>query len=143
VPLAQARAVAGFPIAIPARLGEPDEVVLLDVQGGRPRVVTLVWHPGTTQEVQLDEYRDLGQPYFSKQLVTPADVQLVDVGHDLGAWLPTPHPITYIDANGVRHTEAARMAGPVLVWQRGDSRIYRLEGVPDLGEALAIAESVS
>jgi hypothetical protein len=139
--LGQARVRVGFPIAVPARLGMPDQVVLLDAKGDRPRVVMLIWHPGTPQEIQVDEYADLGQPYFAKQAITQANVQMVDVGPDMGIWVPTPHALTYIDADGKPWTDATRLAGPTLVWQH-NLRIYRLEGVPDLTEALAIARSV-
>ncbi|MBO0870375.1 MAG: hypothetical protein J2P15_17610, partial [Micromonosporaceae bacterium] len=142
VSLAQARAQAAFPIAIPTRLGQPDRVALLDLQLGRPRVVILVWHPGTPQEIQLDEYRDHGQPYFSKQLMEQTDAQLVPVGPDLGAWVPVLHVFTYIDVNGVARSDTTRLAGPVLAWQRADGRIYRLEGVADLDQARAIAASL-
>jgi hypothetical protein len=50
--------------------------------------------------------------------------------------------VVYIDREGRQHTEGARLAGPTLIWTN-DVATYRLEGIPDLSDALAVAESMA
>ena len=56
-------------------------------------------------------------------------------------WLPGPHPVTYVDRKGIERTETARLAGPTLIWATG-TVTYRLEGLPTLKEARAVALSL-
>ena len=69
-------------------------------------------------------------------------LERVEIGGQQGLWFAAPHELVYVDRQGLRHTETARLAGPTLVWS--DGRVtYRLEGVSDFTEAVAIAASVS
>ncbi len=137
VALAQARAAALFPIGVPARLGPPERVQLLDVDRGHPRVVSLFWRGGT---VRLDEFDgELDLMYIKQE--QPPGFQWEQLSSGYGLWLPGPHPVTYVDRTGTERTDAARMAGPTLIWTR-DAVTYRLEGVPDEPTARAVAESV-
>jgi hypothetical protein len=137
VALAQARAAALFDIGVPARLGPPEEVQLLDVDQGHPRVVSLFWHGGA---IRVDEFDGELDPTFIKH-EQPPGVTWEQLSSGFGLWLPTPHAVTYVDRTNTPRTDAARMAGPTLIWSRG-AVTYRLEGVPDEPTALAIAESV-
>jgi hypothetical protein len=61
---------------------------------------------------------------------------------EFAVWVPAPHPVIYVDRFGVERTEAARLAGPTLIWATGNAT-YRLEGLPDLDSARAVAESMT
>ena len=135
--LDQARRLAQFPVAVPARLGPPTSVQLADPDPtGAPRVVSLLYRGGT---VRLDEFDGHLEPYFAKK-ITAAGVVWTDVNGRPAVWIPTPHPVIYIDRNGARREETARLAGSTLLWQ--DAAVsYRLEGRLTADEALAIARS--
>lgn len=136
VTLAEARRVAPFPVRVPATLGAPGQVQLGDPgPAGVPRVVTLVYAGGT---VRLDAFDGSLRPYFFK---TVRDARWTEVGEDEAAWLPAPHPISYVGRDGVERTETARLAGPTLVWTHGGVT-YRLEGVPELEQARTVAASL-
>jgi hypothetical protein len=136
--LPSASASAAFPIGVPAGLGEPDEVVGSDPdENGRPRVVTLVYRGGT---VRLDEFDGRLDTTFFK---TSPDARWVDPWGSVtgAAWLPGPHPVTYVGRDGRERTETARLAGPTLIWATTDVT-YRLEGIGTLEEAIVVARSV-
>jgi RNA polymerase sigma factor (sigma-70 family) len=136
VSLAEARRVAGFPIGVPAALGEPEQVVTADPNpDGRPRVVSLLYRGGT---VRVDEFDGRLDDAFMKS--TP-DARWVEAVGAMALWLSDPHPLTYVDLDGIVHTETSRLAGPTLIWQSGPVT-YRLEGVATLRDAVAIANSV-
>jgi hypothetical protein len=135
--LPPATAEAAFPVGVPAELGEPQQVERSDPDAaGRPRVVTLIYRGGA---VRLDVFDGRLDTTFFK---TAPDARFVDVPGSLGAaWLPGPHPVTYVGRDGVERTGTARLAGPTLVWAT-DTVTYRLEGIPTLEEAIAVARSV-
>jgi hypothetical protein len=134
--LAEARRLARFPVALPAALGEPEQVVLSDpYPSGAPRVVTLVYRGGKVRLDQFDGRLDLG---FYKKSGT---AQWTEVGSAAAIWVPGEHPVTYIGSDGVERTATARLAGPTLVWADG-LRTYRLEGFATLPEAMEVAVSV-
>ncbi len=136
--LDEARRRARFPVGVPEQLGVPPEVQLADPgPDGAPRVVSLLYRSGT---LRVDEFDGTVDPAFLKSNM-PADATWVQVAGDTGIWFPSPHGVTYIDRRGVMHNETARLAGPTLIWIKGVVT-YRLEGVPTLPEALAIATSV-
>lgn len=129
--LDEARRVAGFPVGVPAALGEPEEVLLAD------RVITLSYRGGA---VRFDQFDGRLDTTFFK---TSPDARFVELGGAVtgAAWLPGPHPVTYVGRDGVERTETARLAGPTLVWTTGVVT-YRLEGIATLEEAIAVATSV-
>lgn len=135
--LPTATASAAFPVGVPSLLGEPDEVQRSDPDtAGSPRVVTLIYRGGT---VRLDEFDGRLDTTFFK---TAPDARFVEVEGSAGAaWLPGPHPVTYVGRDGVPRTATARLAGPTLIWAT-DTVTYRLEGIPTLEEAIAVARSV-
>ncbi|WP_229071183.1 hypothetical protein [Actinoplanes sp. DH11] len=137
--LAEARRVAGFPLAVPEELGEPAEVVLADpAPDGSPRVVTMLYRGGEVRFDQFDGELDGG---FLK---AAPDAEWVNLGSavPLAVWLPQPHPLTYIGRDGVRRSETTRLAGPSLIWSSARGATYRLEGLRTLEEAMRVARSV-
>ena len=89
--------------------------------------------------VQLDQIAGSPDPYYVKKVFD--DVQFTTVNGREAVWLEKPHPIVVVDPSGVELTQTARQSGPSLIWQRSGVTL-RLEGVPDLEQAVAIAESV-
>jgi hypothetical protein len=137
--LDEARRQAKFPITVPARLGVPDEVLISDLApDGAPRVVSLLYRSGTIRLDEFDGDLDLGFVKTQPDL----DIQWTTVKGGDALWMPRPHAVAYVDRFGVRHEETARLAGPTLVWSAGRVS-YRLEGVPTLSEAVAIAASLA
>ncbi|GAA4587780.1 hypothetical protein BJY16_008335 [Actinoplanes octamycinicus] len=134
--LADARAKALFPVVVPEKLGSPDRVLLADPdKNGAPRVVTQIFRGGT---VRFDQFDGRVDPVFLK---TAPDGQWVEGVGEVAVWLAAPHPITYVDRDGVSRDETARLAGPSLIWSTG-SVTYRLEGLATLEEASEVARSV-
>ncbi|MFC4590578.1 hypothetical protein [Sphaerisporangium corydalis] len=131
VSLSKARETAGFPIMVPAELGEPRDVRVAD--GGR--VVSLFW-PG----VRMDAYNGVLEVVWRKDLGEPWPEQ-VTVGSSPGWWITGPHGLTYIPSSGGETETVERVAGPTLIWQRSVVG-YRLEGVADPARAKKIAESL-
>ncbi|MDI6097183.1 hypothetical protein QLQ12_00985 [Actinoplanes sp. NEAU-A12] len=129
--LDEARRVAGFPLGVPAALGEPERVLLAD------RVVTFSYSGGA---VRFDQFDGRLDTTFFK---TSPDARFVEIGGAVtgAAWVPGPHPVTYVGSDGVERTETARLAGPALIWTTGPVT-YRLEGIVTLEEAIAVATSV-
>jgi hypothetical protein len=138
--LAEAQRTAAFPVLAPELLGPPEQVLLADPDpAGRPRVVTLIYRGGT---VRFDQFAGGLEPIFQK--ITPDAEwvpELAGTSH-AALWLSKPHPLTYIGTDGVKRTETARLAGPTLIWETSQPVTYRLEGLPTLEEALAVAQSV-
>jgi hypothetical protein len=137
--LDEARREARFPVTVPARLGVPDDVLLADpAPDGGPRVVSLLYRNGT---IRLDEFDGDLAPGFVKTQSGP-DTEWTEVKGAFALWLPHPHAVLYVDRAGVQHEETARLAGTTLIWS--DGRVsYRLEGVPTMAEAVAVANSMS
>jgi hypothetical protein len=137
--LDEARRQARFPVTVPARLGVPDEVLTADpAPDGAPRVVSLLYRNGP---IRLDEFDGDLDPGFIKTQAGP-DTEWTSVKGNFALWLPHPHAVVYVDRAGIRHEETARLAGTTLIWS--DGRVsYRLEGVPTMAEAVAIAASMA
>ncbi|GAB3448371.1 hypothetical protein [Actinophytocola sediminis] len=134
VTLEQARAQATFPLRVPALLGDPSTVHLAD--GDPPRVVTLSY-----DGVRVDQVDGGLDPMFQKFTHVP-DAVPTTVDGAPGIWLPTPHPVLYLDRDGHRHERSARLAGTTLVWEQ-DGLTYRVEGDLTHRQAVAIAESMT
>lgn len=136
--LEEARAAVRFDIEVPARLGEPEAVRVVENQppdGSPPRVVSLHW-PG----VRVDEFDGRISPIFAKFLGAD-DVVRTSVDGATAAWVPRPHPVLYVDRAGTVHEESARLAAKTLIWESGGVT-YRVEGELTREEAVAIAESM-
>jgi hypothetical protein len=137
--LDEARARARFPVGVPARLGVPEEVLLADpAPDGAPRVVSLSYRGGA---VRLDEFDGRLEPGFEKTASGP-DTEWFEVAGNPALWFPAPHALVYIDRQGVRHEETARLATATLIWTDGTVS-YRLEGASTPDEAVAVAQSIS
>ncbi|OJF13572.1 hypothetical protein [Couchioplanes caeruleus] len=133
VTLAGARAAAPFPVLVPAALGVPEKVELADPgPDGAPRVVTMTFRGGA---VRFDQFDGRVSPAFLKSSTA---AEWSEVGGESAIWLPGPHPVTYVDRQGVQRTETGRLAAPTLIWSAG-TVTYRLEGLPTLAEATAVA----
>lgn len=133
VPLAAARGMVGFPVAVPARLGEPGSV---EVSEDRQRV-SMSWRDGA---VRLDQVAGTLAPYFAKTVYDRVVFTSV-LGRE-ALWLAEPHRLEVVGAGGRERVEPPRLAGSTLIWTSGDVT-YRLEGVPTREEAVAIAESTA
>jgi hypothetical protein len=134
--LDDARAAVPFPIRVPALLGEPDSVRVLDSADGGPlRVVSLRY-----DNARVDEIDGRISPVFEKFLHA-ADVVRTDVDGAPAVWIPRPHPVLYVDERGTVHEEAARLAAKTLIWEE-NGLTYRLEGALTRQQAETIAASL-
>jgi hypothetical protein len=128
----EARRAVAFELAPP----EPGERLYLDrgVPGGmvsyvRDRVVLSQWEGAQT-------------PWVEKQVGPASRWQSVDLDGARGVWITgAPHSMVYIDRIGQPRDHTRRLAGNVLIWERG-SITYRLEGARTLEQALAIARNL-
>jgi hypothetical protein len=131
--VAAARAMVAFPVLVPAALGPPDEVTVVE-----DRVVTFAYRSAGIRMDQFDGELDLA---FAKGILNREDVEWIVVDGAPGLWLRGSHEIVYLDRDGQRRTESTRLAASTLVWQRGGVTL-RLEGNFSSDEAIAIARSV-
>lgn len=132
VSLDLARDQVGFPLRVPAALGDPDAVQL----AGEPtRVVSLIY-----AGVRVDQFAGGLDPMFRKFLGDD-DAEPTTVDGSPAVWLPDPHPVFYLDRDGVSHQQSARLSGSTLVWER-DDLTYRVEGELTREQAVAIGESL-
>jgi len=125
-----------FPVTVPAALGAPEQVLLID--GTPPRVVSLLYRGGT---VRLDEFDGVADLAIFKKVDT-RDFEYLQIGGANAVWVPSPHPLYYVDRDGKYRTESARLSAKTLIWQRGEVTL-RLEGNFTEEQAVAIANSVS
>ncbi|KAA1425622.1 hypothetical protein [Nocardioides antri] len=133
--VADARAAVDFPVAVPRRLGPPDEVVVSDGD----RLVTMTWHDAG---VELTQFEGRLGPVFSKDVGDTA-VEPVRVRGVQAWWIGAPHDVTYVDREGAEVTATERLSGRTLVWDAGSGVTFRLEGGRlDVAEAVAIGRSV-
>jgi hypothetical protein len=142
VTLAEARRRAAFPVAVPTALGPPHEVRFTDaLPGGQ---VGLVWSRPDSRRprILLTQFRADGLTLIEKATGPETRMQRVTVGDSPGVWLEgDPHFFAYLDPRtGDVIEDTSRLAGNVLLWQRGDVTL-RLEGAPSKQAALAIARS--
>jgi hypothetical protein len=141
VTLDEARRRALFPVSLPT-LGElpPPEVYFASsLPGGQ---VALVYGPGE-RRLLLTQFRARpGFPYIEKTAGPGTTIEPVEVGGQAGFWLSGDlHQVLYQDSSGEIQEETLRLAGDVLLWERG-SVTLRLEGADSKAEALRIARSV-
>ncbi|MFI6880112.1 hypothetical protein ACIBL6_42380 [Streptomyces sp. NPDC050400] len=137
--LEQAVRLAGFEPLVPHRLGPPDGIAVTREPGDRA-LLTLCWRDGG-RTIRLDEFParlDIG---FAKTV--PMQPDWVSVGQETGLWFAREHRLSFwmLDEDGRRWNRSERVAGPTLLWTRGEQLTLRLEGVTSRSEALKIAES--
>ncbi|TDC83650.1 hypothetical protein E1193_08245 [Micromonospora sp. KC606] len=134
----EAQRAVRFPIRMPARLGAPEQVLVADPDSnGSHRVATLLYRGGA---LRLDAFDGRLDPVFFKQAGGPG-TEWVQVGERQAIWIGGPHPVSYVDRDGVVRVESARLAAPTLVWD--DAGVsYRLEGQLTMAEAVEVAASM-
>jgi hypothetical protein len=135
VSLDEARETADFPLKLPAELGEPVTVRLID----NARVVSMAFNSPHGQ-VRVDQFDGGLAPMFRKFTTAP-EVRHVTVSDHPAVWVGRPHIVIYTDRDGQMREETARLAGSTLVWE-ADGITYRVEGALSEREAIEIAESV-
>jgi hypothetical protein len=148
--LADVRTHVSFAVVVPATLGAPDQVYLREPPVGG--AVSLVYLPraglppaaGTGVGLLVTEFRgDLASEFIGKFLGPGTTAEPVTVSGGAGWWISgAPHTLLYRDANGETVEETVRLAGPTLVWERGNVTL-RIEGSLTKAQAMAIARSMS
>jgi hypothetical protein len=136
VSLDEARRQARFGLRLPSGLGRPTKVYL-DRDPARGTGVTVLYGNGLV----LTEWQS-DHVFFYKLLEPGTTTQAVYVDGVPGVWLSGgDHAVFYLGADGVEYQHEGRLAGNVLLWQRGRTA-YRLEARIPLRRALRIAESL-
>jgi hypothetical protein len=147
VALDEARREVLFPVAVPAALGEPDEVYLLG--GGARALVTLAYRdapgvpvdPETGYAVLLTQLRGRPTESLIKKTDLEAGVVPLDVNGEQGYFVRGEH-LVYVQAPGADPIpDEPRIAGNTLLWTRGPATL-RLEANVSLDRALDIARTV-
>jgi hypothetical protein len=146
--LESARRSAGFQVLIPQEAGSPDAVYLRSDLGP---VVTLVYAPRaglpssgqTGVGLLITEFRGATDPMLMQKFVSAeTTITPVTVDGGSGFWLGgAPHQLAYNLPDGSIAPDTLRLAGPTLVFERGDVTI-RVEGNLTETQALAIAHSL-
>ncbi|MBJ7607911.1 MAG: hypothetical protein JF887_00560 [Candidatus Dormibacteraeota bacterium] len=148
--LSEARAAAGFPVAVPSGLGAPDAIYTRTDIGP---AVSLVYAPsgGVPQSGQtgvgvlITEFRGTSNPMLMQKFVTPdTTITPLTVNGGTGFWIggAGAHEVAYLLPDGNFVPDTLRLAGPTLVFERGDVTI-RIEGSLSQAQALAIAQTLS
>jgi len=138
VSAAEARRLLRYPLPRSELLGEPDAVHLTGLR------VTYLY--GTPERVRLLLTVLPGAaaaPGLVKKVASPRTrIEAVSVDGRPGYWLEgAPHILVYQDELGRVREDRARLAGNVLLWERGPLTL-RLEGRLTKEQALQIASSV-
>ena len=135
VTLDEARRSVPFEVLVPPSGGRPVERVFLDRVAG---AVSFVY---CCPELILTEFRGEAIPYVQKIAGPDVRIEHVSVRGAPGLWLEGAHAVVFRDAQGIVREDELRLAGNVLLWERGGVT-YRLEGDVDRGEALQLAEEL-
>jgi hypothetical protein len=137
--LAKAQASVSFRILLPTRYGNPDQVFLRSgVPGGE---ASLAYK--RPKRLLVSEFRgDRDPDYVGKITGSGTTVRQLDVNGQPAIWIEgAPHFFFYRSPDGTQRSDTLRLAGNVLLLQRGPLLI-RLEGAFGLREAVAIASSL-
>jgi hypothetical protein len=135
VTLDEARRSVTFQVLVPPSGGRPVERVFLDRVAG---AVSFVY---CCPELILTEFRGEAIPYVQKLAGPGVRIEHVSVDGAPGIWLEGAHAVLFRDAQGIVREDELRLAGNVLLWERGGVT-YRLEGDIERGEALRLAEEL-
>jgi hypothetical protein len=149
VNLAEARRLAGRPIARPTGLGHPDAVYVTGAAG--KTLVSLVYRarpglpaaPATGTGLILSEFRGQGADigFIKKLLGTGTTIDQVTVSGETGYWIAGPQVVLFVGPDGSIATDAPRLSGSSLFWTAGGVT-YRLESTLDEAGSLRVANSV-
>jgi hypothetical protein len=138
--LEQAAARAGFDAVIPEELGDPDHVYYLDFPVGG--MVSFVYGDTQKPRALFTQFRATVDDSIYKKVLEDTRIEQLSINGEPGFWLTgEPHVFYYVDAQGNFDDENIRLAGNVLLWERGQLTL-RLEGDLSRAEALEIARSV-
>jgi hypothetical protein len=133
IPVSDARHVASFTALVPSS-GVSAAYVANDVAGGR---VSL-----TAGRLLVTEFRGTSRPFILKLIAVGTRAIRTRVGGEPAVYLEgAPHEVFFLDAHGQARTDEVRLAGNVLLWQRGPLTL-RIEGARSLDDALALARSL-
>jgi hypothetical protein len=141
VTLDQARERAEFEVVVPKALDDPDGVYFSNSPSGG--MVSFVY--GTVEEptALFTQFRATVEEVIFKKVAATTRVEPVTVDGEPGYFLSgDPHEFSYFDRTGQFREELVRLAGNVLVWERGPLTL-RLEADIPKAEALKIARSAS
>lgn len=138
--LAEARERASFEVVVPQELGDPDEVYFQD---GPPAggMVSFIYGTSDDPRALFTQFAARVQDVIFKKVAPEAKIEAVTVDGQPGYWLEGAHFFSYLDREGDMQSEQVRLAGNVLLWERG-TRTLRLEANISKQEALRIAASV-
>jgi len=139
-------------IALPATLGQPDEVYLQPPPDAPAQgEITLVYatRPGipvaaqTGVSVLVTEARGaVDQNFFGKMLGPNTTLEQVAVGSHQGYWITGPlNQFFFVDANGAFRNDTVRLAANTLILDYGGT-VIRIEGNLTKAQALEIATSL-
>jgi hypothetical protein len=139
VTLAEARERAGFAVVVPEALGEPDGVYF---QGSPPGgMVSFLYGSSDDPRALFTQFAASVDEAIFKKVAPDTKVEPVTVDGQPGFWVQGAHYFSYFDRDGQMQSEQVRLAGNVLLWERG-TRTLRLEADVSKEEALRIAASV-
>jgi hypothetical protein len=147
--LDEAQRLVDFPIGIPMALGNPDEVYLRRLSGGK-LMVSLLYRPrpDLTETAQtgagaLIMQFESAQPvtYLGKQIAEGNQLSFADVDGRDAVWIDGAHALALLtDPSRGCCDDTGRAAGNVLLWEQGDLTM-RFESALSRAEAITIAES--
>ena len=140
VTLGEARERASFDVVVPEALGEPDEVYLQESPpaGG---MVSFVYGTSNDPRALFTQFAARVDDVILKKVAPETKIEAVTVDGQPGYWLEGAHFFSYLDRAGDMQSEQVRLAGNVLLWERG-TRTLRLEADISKEEALRIAASL-
>ncbi len=149
--LEAAQQKVSWKIAVPSRLGRPDEVYLKEPPTGPTQdEVTLVYASSpdiaasrfTGVSVLVMEARGkFNEIFFQKTLGSGATIEEVNVGGHAGYWITgEPHDFFFIDADGRQYFDTLRLAGNTLIFD-DNGTLVRIEGDMTKDQAIRIAVS--
>jgi hypothetical protein len=140
VSLDEARDRADFEVLAPEALGDPDGVYLQETPPGG--MVSLVYGTPEHPRALFTQFRGTVEEVIFKKVAAGTQIDSVRVDGEPGYFLSgNPHDFSYFDRRGEYREEIVRLAGNVLLWERGLLTL-RLEADIKEEEALKIARSV-
>lgn len=151
--LQEAQRAVSWHVSVPAALGQPDLVYILEPPAGPPATeITLVYLsvPGvnpageTGVAVLVTEARGkVDTQFFGKMLGPDATIEPVSVDGHQGYWIAgEPHIFYYRGADGTLQQETLRLASNTLLLDV-DGTLVRIEGNLTKDQAIHIAESLT
>ena len=133
IPVSKARHAATFTALVPP--GVTAAYLDHDLPGGR---ISLIHG-----RLLIMEFRGTGVPFVFKLVGPGTHIKMLRVNGGPGVYLSgAPHQLLVQTSNSEVVTDHVRLAGNVLIWQQGPVTI-RVEGTHTLGQALAVAHSMS